>query len=93
METPTRRAPADQHKHKTRAKFGADGFAALRSFDPTTPEHESLAQGYEEVSNNMVWGERIPLREAIRLAVSLDPGPSEPYRPPEPNPLVAYPRH
>ena len=71
----------------------ADGFAALRSFDPTTPEHESLAQGYEEVSNNMVWGETIPLHEAIQLAVSLDPGPSEPYGPPEPNRLVACPRH
>ena len=70
----------------------ADGFASLRSFDPSTPEHEALAQGYEEVLHNMVWGEKIPLNEAIKLAVSLDPGPSEPHRLPEPNRLVAYPR-
>ncbi len=71
----------------------ADGFASLRSFDSSTPEHEALAQGYEEVLHNMVWGEKIPLNEAIQLAVSLDPGPSEPHSPPEPNRLVAYPRH
>ncbi len=69
-----------------------EGFASLRSFDPTTHEHEALAGGYDDVLNGMVWGEKIPLNEAIRLAVSLDPGPSEPNRPPEANPLVAYPR-
>ena len=70
-----------------------EGFASLRSFDPATHEYEALASGYDDVINRMVWGEKIPLDEAVRLAVSLDPGPSEPHRPPDPNPLVAYPRH
>lgn len=74
-------------------KRPADGFASLRSFDPTTREYEALAEGYETVTNGMVWGDTVPLDEAIRLAVSLDPGPSEPLAPPEPNPQVAYPRH
>lgn len=69
-----------------------DGFASLRSFDPAAPEHEALAEGYETVMNSMVWGEKMPLREAITLAVSLDPGPAEPFSLPEPSPLVAYPR-
>ena len=73
-------------------KRPADGFASLRSFDPTTREYEALAEGYETVTNDMVWGDTVPLDEAIRLAVSLDPGPSEPLAPPEPNPQVAYPR-
>lgn len=72
-------------------KRPADGFASLRSFDPSTPEHEALADGYEEVINGMVWGEKIPLDEAIRLAVSLDPGPAEPYALPPPHPQAAYP--
>ena len=70
-----------------------EGFASLRSFDPETREYEALARGYDDVINGMVWGEKLPLNEAIKLAVSLDPGPSEPHRPPEPNRLVAYPRH
>lgn len=61
----------------------ADGFASLRSFDPSTPEHQALAEGYEDVMDTMVWGEKIPLGEAIKLALTLDPGPSEPYHPPE----------
>ena len=69
-----------------------EGFASLRSFDPATPEHEKLAEGYDDVINGMVWGTKIPLNEAINLAISLDPGPSEPHKPPEPNPRVAYPR-
>lgn len=60
-----------------------DGFASLRSFDPSTPEHQALAEGYEDVMNRMVWGEKIPLDEAIKLALTLDPGPSEPYQLPE----------
>ncbi len=56
-----------------------EGFASLKSFDPSTPEHEALAKGYETVMNNMVWGQPIPLDEAIALAVTLDPGPAEPY--------------
>ncbi len=60
-----------------------DGFASLRSFDPLTPEHEALAEGYEDVMARMVWGEKIPLDEAIKLALTLDPGPSQPHRPPE----------
>lgn len=84
--------------HAERAQPGptrkrpADGFASLRSFDPATAEHEALAAGYEEVLDTMVWGRRIPLREAIRLAVSLDPGPPEPPRPDSPPPQVAYPQ-
>ena len=73
-------------------KRPADGFASLRSFDPSTPEHEALADGYEEVISGMVWGEKIPLDEAIDLAVSLDPGPAEPYSLPPANPEVAYQR-
>lgn len=69
-----------------------EGFGSLRSFDSSTPEHDALAQGYDEVLDNMVWGEKIPLREAIHLAVSLDPGPPEPHSAPRPNRLVAYPR-
>ena len=69
-----------------------DGFASIRSFDPSTPEHEALAEGYETVLGGMVWGEKIPLDEAIRLAVSLDPGPSEPYSLPPSNPEAAFPR-
>lgn len=69
-----------------------DGFASLRSFDPSTREHKALAEGYEEVVEAMVWGEGIPLREAIALAVSLDPGPAEPLPPLEHGPFVAYPR-
>lgn len=69
-----------------------DGFASLRLFDPSTAEHEALAEGYETVVGSMVWGEKFPLREAIALAVSLDPGPPEPYSLPPPSPLVAYPR-
>ena len=60
-----------------------DGFASLRSFDPSTPEHEALAEGYHDVMETMVWGEKIPLDEAVKLALTLDPGPSEPYRSPE----------
>ena len=73
-------------------KRPADGFASLRSFDSTTREYEALAEGYEAMINGMVWGDKIPLDEAIKLAVSLDPGPSEPLALPEPNPQVAYPR-
>ncbi len=58
----------------------ADGFASLRTFDPSTPEHEALAEGYETVLSRMVWGDRIPLDEAIHLAVSLDEGPAEDCR-------------
>ena len=75
------------------SKRPEDGFASIRSFDPSTREHEALAEGYEEVMNGMVWGEPIPLDEAIALAVSLDPGPAEPPPPLEHGPLVAYPRH
>lgn len=74
-------------------KRPAEGFSSLRSFDSSTAEHDALAQGYEEVLDNMVWGEKIPLHEAIHLAVSLDPGPPQKYSPPEPNRLVAYPRN
>ena len=54
----------------------SDGFASLRTFDPSTPEYEALAEGYESVSEHMVWGDKIPLDEAISLTVSLDEGPA-----------------
>ena len=57
------------------------GFASLRTFDPATPEYEALAEGYESMLSRMVWGDKIPLAEAIRLAVSLDEGPAEPFEP------------
>ena len=59
-----------------------DGFASIRSFDPSTSEHEALAEGYETMQDQLVWGEKIPLDEAISLALSLDPGPAEPFQPP-----------
>jgi len=55
-----------------------NGFASLASFDASTPEHRALADGYESVMNEMVWGQPIPLDEAINHALSLDPGPPEP---------------
>ena len=70
----------------------ADGFESIRSFDPSTREYEALAVGYEAVMEDMVWGERIPLPEAIAQALSLDPGPAEPPPPPDISPLVAHPR-
>lgn len=68
-----------------------DGFASLPQFDPSTREHEALARGYEIVLDQMVWGDKIPLDEAIRMAVSLDPGPSEPPPQPAVGPYVATP--
>ncbi|MCY3893961.1 MAG: hypothetical protein OXF65_11780 [Acidimicrobiaceae bacterium] len=44
-----------------------------------------------EASGWMKRGEQISLDEAIRLAVSLDPGPRAPRRLAPPGPLVAYP--
>ena len=71
-----------------------DGFASIRSFDPSTPEHEALAEGYEAMQDRLVWGEKIPLDEAISLAASLDPGPAEAFEPPPygDHHGVAYPR-
>ena len=68
-----------------------DGFASLRSFDPSTEEYEALAAGYEVVLGTMAWGDKIPLDEAIQHAVQLDPGPAEPLPPDEPRHGVAYP--
>ena len=59
-----------------------EGFASLRTFDPSTAEYEALAEGYQAVAEQMVWGDRIPLNEAIGLAVSLDEGPAKEWRPP-----------
>lgn len=70
-----------------------DGFASLRSFDPNSREYEALADGYEIVMRDMVWGEAIPLDEAIQLAVSLDPGSAQPLSAREANPHIAYPKH
>ena len=56
-------------------KRPAEGFAALPQFDSITRAYESLAQGYEDVCQNMVWGNKIPLKDAISAAISLDPGP------------------
>ena len=53
-----------------------DGFASLGTFNAGSPQHSALRAGYEAVLREMVWGESIPLDEAIRLALSLDPGPS-----------------
>lgn len=69
-----------------------DGFESIASFDPSTREHEALSAGYETVLNEMVWGEKIPLEEAVSLAVSLDPGPSEPKRTATGEPRVSHPR-
>lgn len=73
-------------------KRPTNGFASLASFDASTSEYRALADGYEAVMNEMVWGDPIPLDEAIALAVSLDPGPPEPPPPLNPSPYVAYPR-
>ena len=84
---------AESWRDEHDGKRPEDGFASLKSFDPSTPEYEALAAGYEEVVGGLVWGEHIPLQEAIALTVSLDPGPAEPPPPPEPSPYIAYPRH
>ena len=83
---------AESWVDKDDRKRPAGGFESIRSFDPSTREHEALAVGYEAVMDDMVWGEPIPLPEAIALALSLDPGPAEPMPPPGAGPLVAYPR-
>ena len=71
-----------------------DGFASLRSFTSGTREHEVLAEGYETMTNQMVWGEKIEFDEAIRLAVSLDPGPAKKFEapPPDDHHGIGYPR-
>ncbi len=71
-----------------------DGFGSLASFTPGAPEHEMLAEGYQQVTEQMVWGEQIGFDEAVRLAVSLDPGPSKKFEPPPPGDhhRVGYPR-
>lgn len=69
-----------------------DGFASLRAYDRSTREHEALAAGYERVLDTMVWGDKIPLDEAIELALSLDPGPRESPPVLDYDPRVAYPR-
>ena len=84
---------AESQRLPTDPKRPPDGFGSLCSFDPSTQEYEALAEGYERLTDGMVWGEPIPLDDAIRLAVSLDPGPAEAYAPPQANPLIAYPRH
>ena len=67
------------------------GFASLATFDPSTVEHQALAEGYESVLASMVWGERIPLEDAIQLAISLDEGPAKPFMMPSRDAGVAYP--
>ena len=62
----------------------AAGFASLATFQKGTPQHAALTAGYEQVLETMVWGKRMPLDKAVRLAVSLDPGPPE--GPPGPRP-------
>ena len=84
---------AETWKDKRDPQRPPDGFASLRSFDPDSREYEALAEGYEIVMRDMVWGETIPLDEAIQLAVSLDPGPDKPRSEQDPNPHVAYPRN
>ena len=68
-----------------------EGFGSLASFREGTPEHRALIDGYDQVLSEMVWGDRIPLREAVDLAVSLDPGPAAPQQDPPYNPGVVYP--
>ena len=82
---------AESWRHEHAPGRPEDGFASLRSFDPSTREYEALAEGYEAVIEEMVWGEAIPLPEAIALALSLDPGPPRPLPPLVPSPYVAYP--
>lgn len=72
---------AEAHRPAGNPPRPPEGFASLRTFDPSTVEHEALAEGYEAVTEQMVWGDRIPLDEAIRLAVSLDEGPPEEWQP------------
>ena len=68
---------SESQRHTGAPRRPRDGFASLRTFDPSTPEHEALAAGYETVLTQMVWGEKIPLDEAIRLIIALDEGPAE----------------
>ena len=68
-----------------------EGFGSVASFHSGTPEHQALIAGYEQVLSEMVWGDKIPLAEAIDLAVSLDPGPAEPHQRRSYTPGVVYP--
>lgn len=61
-----------------------DGFASLASFRSGTREHQALAEGYEAMLDRMVYGEKIAFDEAVRLAVSLDPGPARQFVPQAP---------
>lgn len=82
---------AETWKDNRDPKRPPDGFASLRSFDSGSREYEALAEGYEIVMRDMVWGEPIPLDEAIQLAVSLDPGPAQPPSARQANSRIAYP--
>ena len=68
---------SESHRPDGDPRRPPEGFASLRTFDPSTAEYEALAEGYEAVIEQMVWGDKIPLEEAIRLTVSLDDGPAE----------------
>lgn len=73
---------AEQWRAQEGTRRPLNGFASIGTFDPSTREHEALAEGYEDVLARMVCGDKIPLDEGISLAVSLDPGPAKPYEPP-----------
>lgn len=59
----------------------ADGFASIPTVRKGTPEHDALVDAYDLMQDKMVWGARLPLGDAIELALTLDPGPAETYNP------------
>ncbi len=52
-----------------------NGFSSIASFKRGSSQYEALKAGYETVLEEMVWGEKIGLDEAIELATTLDPIP------------------
>lgn len=52
------------------------GFSAVPSFTLGTTHNRLLADAYNEVTERIVWGRRIKFEDAVRLALTLDPGPA-----------------
>ncbi len=70
-----------------------EGFKSIASFALGTPQYTALKEGYQLVLDNMAFGEKLSLQEAIDLALTLDPGP--PKRPAslDSSSEVIYPSH
>ncbi len=67
------RASENVRRNRNGATRPDAAFASLSTFKEGTSEYQALERGYNAVLNDYVWGEKIPLNDAIRLALSLDP--------------------